>query len=224
MKKWIYLSYLLNPETPTYGNAEGMSVSPLRSMDAGDTSNSSLWRIPNHTGTHVDFPRHFVADGKTGDDFPASFWLFTQVKVVRIRQAVPGMTIGPDDLTGAGLTKRTEMVLVKTGFSKYRGDDIYWKENPIILPETADFLRTQCPRVRVFGFDTISLSSYTNRPLGREAHRAFLDNPHPILPLEDMDLSGIDESTVVESVCVLPMRVENADAAPCSVIAFCSGK
>jgi len=38
------------------------------------------------------------------------------------------------------------------------------------------------------GFDSISVSSFQNRMVGREAHRAFLDPKAPILLLEDIDL------------------------------------
>lgn len=220
MENWIYLSYILSPETPTYGNAEGIKISSLHSMGDGDTSNSSLWHIPNHTGTHIDFPKHFVSDGKTADDFPASFWWFENVKVITIKETRPGMIIGPEEFSEESIPENTELLLVRTGFFRYRGSDMYWKENPVFLPEIAETLRKICPGIRAFGFDSISLSSFTERPLGRVAHRAFLDDPHPILPLEDMDLSVIDEDIEIKVVVVLPVRISGADAAPCNVVAL----
>ncbi len=51
----------------------------------------------------------------------------------------------------------------------------FWKENYGFHPKLANFIRKNFPKVRIFGFDSISISSFTDRILGREAHKAFLD-------------------------------------------------
>jgi kynurenine formamidase len=86
-----------------------------------------------------------------------------------------------------------------------------------------------CPRYGYFfaqalstpqsGLDSISLSSFTHRETGHEAHKAFLDHPNPILLLEDMDLSAIDNSVKLKQVIVSPLRVEDADGTLCTVFA-----
>ena len=110
-------------------------------------------------------------------------------------------------------------VLIKTGFWRYRGEEIYWQNNPGFAPDLADYLRENCPQLRVLGFDTISLSSYSDRPLGRIAHKAFLEGENPILPLEDMNLSQVGEGTKFDKVFIAPLQVEKTNGSPCNVIA-----
>ena len=66
-------------------------------------------------------------------------------------------------------------------------------------------LRKEYSLIRAIGFDWISLSSYKNHELGREAHRIFLDpekERHPILLIEDMVLFEDTENS--KEVCVPP--------------------
>lgn len=219
MSRSVYLSYSLNLETPSYGNESTIEIEAVRSIGAGDTSNSSRWRIPNHLGTHIDFPKHFVERGRSVDDYPASFWRFEEVAVIHTDETEPAMLITKDVIEGKTISPATELLIIVTGFYKLRGAPVYWRENPGFSPDLADCLREVCPEIRVMGFDSISLSSFANRPLGREAHRAFLGGPRPLLPLEDMDLSAIKKGMKIEGVCVAPLRVSNADASPCTVIA-----
>jgi kynurenine formamidase len=67
--------------------------------------------------------------------------------------------------------------------------------------------------------DLISVSSYSNRSEGRKAHHAFL-NPaegEPVLLIEDMKLDVFD---LIFKVIVAPLRIEKADGAPCTVMAY----
>ena len=57
----------------------------------------------------------------------------------------------------------------------------------------AFFPRERCPHLRVFGFDSISLSSFAHTKIEQGAHKAFFDHSR-ILLLEDMDLSIVDNS------------------------------
>lgn len=43
------------------------AVERVKSLDKGDGSNLSAFSMCAHNGTHVDAPRHFVADGRTID-------------------------------------------------------------------------------------------------------------------------------------------------------------
>ena len=217
--KRIYLSHFLGTDTPFYGGDKTFQVEQLRSMAAGETCNSSRWSFPNHAGTHIDMPRHFVPDGNCMDDYPPDFWLFRNIAVVDISPLMPASLIGPSMLEKSQVSETVELLLLKTGFGRVRKTPAYWRENPVFTPELADFLRTRFPSLRVFGFDSISISSWTDRMTGREAHRAFLGGERPILLIEDMNLDAVDESMDFSRVTVAPLLVTGADAAPCTVIA-----
>ncbi|GAF94079.1 unnamed protein product, partial [marine sediment metagenome] len=71
---FIQLSYKIDVETPAYGGKQGFLLTPLSSIEKGDSANTSKWEFPNHLGTHIDFPYHFFQNGQTVEDFPTDFW------------------------------------------------------------------------------------------------------------------------------------------------------
>ena len=116
------------------------------------------------------------------------------------------------------MNRDIELLLIKTGFGNYRGTDRYTLTPPGLSSELASYFRQEFPVLRCVGMDLISVSSYSNREEGRKAHREFL-NPkegQPILLIEDMKL---DVDDVFKKVIVAPLLIENADGAPCTVIA-----
>lgn len=211
-----YLSHVLHPKTPGYAGEGGLEVFQKRSLECGHSANSQIWTLSNHIGTHVDAPLHFVAKEPSVDSFYSDFWFCKKTVLVR-RPAAPGEMISLEGLT-ALIPPETECLLIKTEFERFRDDSIYWENNPGIEPSVAEWLRAYT-QVRFLGLDTISLSAYSNRPLGRRAHQAFLDSKQgtqrPILIVEDMHLSELHSSP--RWVLISPLRVQNADGAPVTV-------
>lgn len=217
--KWIFLSYLIHESAPTYGGSRAFFDNPDKQMAKGDSCNTRIWRMSNHVGTHIDLPRHFVEDGDALDLYPAEFWVFRKVEVVILDHVAPGQILTPNDLEHYAVPQDVEMLMLRTGFCELRNDPVYWQNNPGLHPELASKLRLDFPLLRVIGFDFISLSSFANRQLGREAHKSFLNDSRPLLPIEDMDLSEIGQNMIPQQVIVAPIRVKNADAAPCMILA-----
>lgn len=215
----IYLSHFLGHDTPFYGGDGRFEIEQLRSMDNGDSCNAVRWSFPNHAGTHVDLPRHFVRDGKCLTDYLPATWFFTKIAIVDISDVMPGSVIGPEMLDNCRAASSTELLLLKTGYGRLRETQTYWRENPIFRPDLADYLRDKFPNIRAIGFDSISVSSWMDRSTGREAHRAFLSGEHPILLIEDMNLLNIDSKTLISNVTIAPLLVKDADASPCMVVA-----
>ena len=218
--RWIYLSYPLDENTPAYGGMQGnFSVMSEKNMEQGDSCNTSRWTLSNHIGTHLDFPRHFVRTGSTIDEYPIDFFVFNKIGFIDISPVPKAHIISWQDIESENLPYDIDILLVKTGFGEKRNDSIYWKENPGFFPELAHNLRESFPQIRVLGFDLISLSSLMHREIGRKAHKCFLDHQRPILPLEDIDLSGVSGSFKFNQLIVAPWMVCKADAVPCTVIA-----
>lgn len=212
----IWLSYTIGEDTPLYGGAKGVRVTPDKSMDSGDSCNTSNLYFPAHTGTHVDAPRHFVAHGKSVDQLPPSAFVFNAPKIIDV-DVEPGGMIAPKHMPRVGSPEeRTDLVIIRTGFGRFRGQDEYWESQPGFSPELAGFLQALYPGVRALGMDTISISSLKHRNAGRAAHREFLGLG--MLLFEDMDLHGLTPDLSLDQVIALPLRVENGDGAPCAVM------
>lgn len=216
--KW--LSHALDERTPAYGGGVGLSIGVEKSLAEGGSCNMIRVTLSNHLGSHVDVPRHFLHDGRTIDAYDPSDWVFNVPRLIDLSPVEPGCIIYPStiDLVGSGCDARTDLLLIRTGFEKWRGEDVYWRDGPGFSPDLAEYLVSALPRVRAIGFDSISLSSYQHRELGREAHRRFLGANVRIF--EDLALSQVNRCDSLASVMALPLRIAGADGAPCTVLAW----
>ncbi|MDD5045092.1 MAG: cyclase family protein [Candidatus Omnitrophica bacterium] len=213
-----FLSHLLTERSPAYGGgALSLDMVKTGSVSGGDSANIYRFSMGSHWGTHVDAPNHFFEDGRKAAEYPPEFWLFKDPQVIDV-------TLAPSEILGAGkwleqIGESRDILLLKSGWTKRRNEELYCKENPGIHPDVGLYLRKKLPNIRAIGIDWISISPFCARPIGRQAHKAFLDpkgENNPVLIIEDMDLScglkGISE------VSVSPLRVDGADSAPCTVI------
>ena len=214
-----YLSYFISEKTPLYGNGTGIHLSPDKKISNGDSCNTLNLSFPNHSGTHVDFPYHFNQLGKTINDYPASYWEFDHVEIVELIGKVEDCQIIDLTIFPNIENIETDLLLIKTGYGKYRGTDRYTLLPPGLSPDLAPFLRKNFPKLRCIGLDLISVSSYSHREEGRKAHHAFLnpDKGEPILLIEDMKL---DIKYPPNKVIVVPLLIDNADGSPCTVLAI----
>lgn len=217
---WKFLSYELNSTTPAYGNGDGITIEKARSIAGnGDTSNNSVISLASHLGTHIDFPYHFSADGKKCADYSADKFVFSNIVVIDISaEDVQDYLIRPENLSKLGSNTDCDLLILKTDFTSKRGTEEYWNYNWGFAPESAGFIKGKLPNIKCLLFDTISLTSFQDRPTGRIAHRAFLIE-NDLLLVEDADLSEISESSNLETVIISPLRFDDCDGTPVTVLA-----
>lgn len=214
------LSYIITEETPMYGGKTGFIPKKASSILKGDSANTSFWKLPNHLGTHIDFPYHFFEEGQKLEDFPLKFWFFDgeSIEIIEVNLSENELLIGPENISKDHLNKDAELVLIKTGFGKYRSNERYWKENPGASIELAKWLRNNFNELRVLGLDTISVSSFQHRQEGRAVHKMLLNPKKPVLLVEDMDLSSLSESSSLTQIWICPLMVKGANGCPCTII------
>ncbi len=213
-----YLSHEISTINPTYGScAKNIKLKQMRSLTRGDSCCSFWFGMENHWGTHVDCPAHFFTNGMRIIDYPADFWIFHKPQILPVK-AGPGEIISHKCLPFE-INPETDLLIFKSGWSAKRETEEYCLRNPGIDSALGAWLRKAYPKIRAIGIDWVSLSSYAHRDIGRQAHREFL-NPagegHPILLIEDMDIP--EELEALSQVFILPLRVEQMDSAPCTVI------
>ena len=218
----IYLSYMLDKNTPTYGNRNRFIVEKKSDISQGDIANDTSIMTTVHIGTHIDMPYHFYDDGQTVEDFDTDFWLFTQTLFIEIQQDAPIIKEKLIEELNKIEDISYDILIVKTGLCYEREQEKFWKNNYGFHPDVYDYLVEKFPDIRVIGFDCISVSSWSDRMLGREAHKRFLNPKKPILLLEDMDLREVNKKIVLEKILVAPMRIAQCDGLPCSVFGWTS--
>jgi len=212
-----YLSYILDKDTPTYGNRNKFEIERKSDISKGDVANDSSISTTVHIGTHIDMPYHFYEEGQTIEDFNADFWIFKKTLFLEIE---PNSHILKDEVIEKLESIKDigyEILVIKTGICHRRDSQEFWAENYGFHPDIADYLRENFSKIRVIGFDSISVSSLTDRMLGREAHKRFLDPINPILLLEDMDLRELNKSSTIIELIISPLRISKCDGLPCTV-------
>lgn len=210
-----FLSYTINECTPTYGNKNKFEILKNKSILDGHGVNESIITMTSHIGTHLDMPYHFYENGQRICDFNDNFWCFEKIKIIEIN---PSGLVIKDELLQKIEPSDCEILVVKTGLCYNRSMDIYWENNYGFSPDIYENLIDKMPNLRVFGFDTISISSFRHRDIGKTAHRKFLNPKKPILILEDMDLTEIYEDSKISKILLAPFRLEKSDGIPCCVI------
>ncbi len=218
--KLMYLSHVLDENTPTYGNRNKFVCEKKSDISKGDIANDSSINSTVHIGTHVDMPYHFFEDGQTIEDFDIDYFRFNNVLFIDM---IPDDLIVKDDLITL-LKKQAnkdsyDILIVKTGICHKRNSKDFWQTNYGFDLSIAEYLRLNFPNIRVIGFDSISVSSFTNRMLGREFHKAFLNPKQPILLLEDMDLTNLNKDSKIFKLEIAPLRIAKCDGLPCTIIA-----
>ena len=216
----IWLSHVLSADTPMYGHQNKISINSCSSISGGDTCNSGAINLPFHSGTHIDAPNHFIDNGKAVDSFSPDFWVFDHPSIMEV-SAAPGHLIGIEDIkpfNAFSQKNEIDILIIRSGFETYRNKNIYSLNGPGLAAELVDFIKINCPNVRVVGMDFISVSSFSNRQAGRKAHKAFLEKD--ILLLEDMKLSSIKPLDKLRKIIAMPIRIKGADGAPCTIIGY----
>ena len=215
---YVYLSHFLNKDTPTYGDRDKFTIKENSSISKGDTANSSSISFStNHMGTHIDLPKHFIDNGKTLSDFEPGYWFYNNIALIDVDKD-KGELIIPEDINDTNIDKNCELLLIRTGFEKFRNQKVYWEANPGVDPSVADYIRSNFPNIRTIGFDFISLTSFVHRPIGKIAHNTFLSEvDQSITIIEDMRLSQLNNSPL--KTFVFPLLVSGIDSASVTVIA-----
>ncbi|MBI4707954.1 MAG: cyclase family protein [Candidatus Omnitrophica bacterium] len=218
-----YLSYIFDKSNPIYRNTcASLLIRAKKSISKGDSCNVFRFSMESHWGTHVDAPAHFFNKAKKIADYKPDFWLFKKPCVINLPVSSEEV-IELKDIKSK-VNNEHDLVLIQTGFSKFRGSRTYSFNNPVVDPEVGLWLRTNRPKVRAVGFDFISIGSRQKKEMAKIAHRAFL-NPKskgkPILIIEDMDLRG--NLLGLKEVWLAPLLVKGIDSAPCVALGILRG-
>lgn len=175
---------------------------PNMQISHGDVANLSEIACSVHTGTHMDAPLHFIANGRSIDTMPLS------VTVGRAR--VIGID-GPDMIRLSQIEphqiQKGERILFKTANSGRVWNTDTFQENYIYIPpDTAEYLAGV--GIQVVGVDYLSVGGFhSGNP---ETHKTLLGAG--IWIIEGLDLERVEPGEY-ELMC-LPLKLVGAEGAP----------
>ena len=160
--------------------------------------------LGSHSGTHLDAPRHLFESGATLDSLPPERFILPAVVVScgMAEQVQPAHLDGITIPQGGAVLFRTS--------NSFLERDALSPEWVSIHPDTARLLVKQ--GVSLVGVDYISPDPADSEDL--PTHRILLGAG--VLILEDVGLSAAEPGEY--RLTCLPLRVKDADAAPCRAV------
>jgi len=168
-----------------------------------------------HTGTHIDTAFHVSTGGPKLGDFHIADFVFEQPLILEIPKRDEEKITAADLKPHAEALKRSDLLLVYTGFSKHRSVDPerYIMKQPGFSPDAAAYL-VGLPQMRCAGGDFLGIE---NIPEGRKAnppfptHGAFLLTGKKFLLLEDPDLQPL-LGKAIKRAFIIPLLFPEAEA------------
>ena len=158
------LSYPIKKGQPTWPGNPAFSLEPHTSIAGGDTANTCTIHLFNHYGTHLDGPMHFYGKGIPLDQVPFGQFFFHKPLLLDIPKE-PGAKLMPEDLIPHREdVKDADLLLIRTGFSKYRREkpDLYENNGPAVSSRLARYLQDNMSHLKALALDFVSLASYSD--------------------------------------------------------------
>ncbi|WP_432002324.1 cyclase family protein [Streptomyces sioyaensis] len=217
----VLLSHRLTTDQPNWPGAPGMTLRPEHQMSRGDVADTHVISIYSHYGTHCDLPSHFIPGGSTLSDLTADRLVFTRPVVLDIELADDALLTADDLRAHADLLSTADLVMIRSGFQRHRGDHArYESHGPGFTEEAAQFLRDTAPDLRGVAIDWLSVCAGQHVDHGVAAHRRLLDEEHQpfLLIVEDVDLAALGGATP-SRVFVTPLLIDSLDGSPCTILA-----
>ncbi len=205
MTKIYDVTVPLSSELPIYPGDPSFEVTFTHKIADGQPYNVSRIALGAHTGTHVDAPYHFLADGPTVEQLPLEI-LLGKCRVVEtpVREKIQR-----SDLEALGLRDDLR-VLLKTRMSGQLQKRPFHEDFVYLTEDAATYLAQV--GIKLVGIDYLSIEKFgsTDYP----AHHALL--AAGVVIVEGLDLSEVEPGEY-DMTC-LPLRIVGVDGAPARVI------
>ena len=177
-----------------------------------DGLRNTIMKISLHTGTHIDAPSHFIADGKAIDEIALDRFHRRGVRL-DLTGAAPGEPITLRRLEDAGFeaaTARGSILLLASGWSdrSWTTPDLYGG-NPFLAEDAATAVAEAQPSALGLDFAVDEQRPWPNHTILLGAEVPLIENLMglPQLPPDDFE------------VIAFPLRLEGENGGPARVVA-----
>ena len=193
---------------PVWPGDESVVVKKTASIEAGDGVNITSLQLCAHTGTHVDAPFHFVAEGSTVDQMALDI-LIGETLIVEVPTGVK--VIDAHVIASLPIANGIERLFFKTSNSELweqKSDKFQPAFVGVDLSGAEELIRRG---IKLCGIDYLSIAPFD---ASEPTHVALLSAG--VIVIEGLDLRGVNPG-VYNMVC-LPLKLVGADGAPARVI------
>jgi arylformamidase len=201
------ISLTITPDMPTWPGDPHPELTSLARISDGELANVTHLSLSAHTGTHIDAPWHFLANGARLESIPLEI-LIGRVYVIEIPQVA---IITANDLRSAEVPTGARRVLLKTRNGDFweREENTFQTEFVAIAPDAAAWLVER--GIQLIGIDYLSVAPF-NDP--QPTHQILLRAG--IVIVEGLNLSQV--TTGQYTLYCLPLKIDGIDGAPVRAI------
>jgi arylformamidase len=199
------ISQTITPDIIVYPGDPAVRIEQTMRITRGDTVNLSSISMGNHTGTHIDAPKHFYDQGLTIPDIPFDC-LIGPAKVFEFMEE---QAIGKSQLQAYNI-KQGDRVLFKTRNSALLTRKEFDPSFTYLMPEAAEYLAEI--GIRTLGLDYLTIDPYGSNDF--KAHYILLKKE--IIIIEGIDLSVVQPGEY--QMVALPLKLYDGNGSPARVI------
>jgi kynurenine formamidase len=218
----VDLSYTLEEGMPAWPTQARYSSTIYESYDYGDEALHSGIALSEHTGTHIDAPKHFVPGGCPIDEMPPSAVMGRGVKIDAAGKLPKGLFTKREILDFEeknGRIKAGDIVMLRFGWDEKYGlqpnSANYLRDWPGLDKDAAGYLAEK--RAAAVGCDTLSLDAYGQA--GNPCHHLLLGQNIPIIE----NLCNLSKIPIFTYVFGLPNKFKGGSGSPIRIVAFLEG-
>lgn len=203
---WIDVTAPLHAGTPHWPDQPDVRLERMISMDDGAVCNVSMLHLSVHTGTHMDSPFHFVADGIGMDQMPLDATIGPcRVVEIKDKESIKVKHLKPLNL------RKGERLLIKTVNSKRCWQDSKFVEDFVYISQDAAAYLVE-RGIMTVGVDYLSVGGFFKD--GIETHHHLLRAC--VWIIEGLNLSQVKPGKY--DLNCLPLKTLNCDGAPARVL------
>jgi len=215
----VDLSYTMEENMPAWPTHARYGTIVYESYDFGAVAMHSMVSFSEHSGTHIDAPRHFIRGGCPVDQLPATAVMGRGVTMdatcIKPCEVLTLQHIKSFEATH-GEIKQGDVVMLRFGWdSKYRlqpdGEEFLNNWPGLSAEGAAYFLHK---KVAAVGCDALSLDAFGAEPC--VCHTTLLGNNIPIIE----NICNLSKLPVFSYVIGLPLKFKNGSGSPIRLIAF----
>jgi arylformamidase len=206
----VDLTHPLSDDTPMLPGMAAPSFVDIARWER-DGYRMSEYRLLNHTGTHVDAPSHYSADGATLDEIPLERFVCDAV-TLDVSAREPGLLPLAELEPLLDGVREGDLLFLHSGNGARYGTEAYW--TGWSYPD-AEATRALVARgISGIGFDGPSADPVDTEDYG--LHSIWLEGGRLILE----NLANLDQLPPRAPVVVAPLKVSGANGAPARVLAL----
>ncbi|MFL0196811.1 cyclase family protein [Clostridium sp. WILCCON 0269] len=205
------LTHVICSQMPVFPGTEQPVFEKANSVEKDGFREAKI-TMYSHTGTHIDAPAHMLSSGPYLDNLSIEHFIGNAGIVDFSNKNIKSIDINSLKPYEDKM-KNVEFIIIRTGWSKYWGEEKYYEDFPYLSEESAAWLSEF--NLKGVGIDAISIDSIKSTTF--PVHKILMKKNIVIIE----NLTNLDSITSEYFILsIMPLKNENADGSPVRAVAI----